>query len=152
MKKLLIASIIGSSFVASSAHAATANLLINASVTGKCTITTAPPTATLTIDPSVAGPYTATSTFAYKCTKNFTPTTFTAGPGNNFAAGSNQLKDASANFLNYAVAMPAAAPGNGFGAAAAVSAIIGVSVTTVDGQAAPASATFTDTVLITVAP
>ncbi len=152
MKKLLIASIIGAGFVASSAHADTANLTVNASVIGKCKITTAPPTATVTIDPSVVGPYTATSTFAYQCTKSFTPTTFTAGGGSNFAGGSNQLKDASANLLKYTVTMPAAAAGNGFGAAAAISAIISVSVATVDGQAAPASATYTDTVLITVAP
>ena len=66
MKKLLIASLIASGFVAAGAQAATANLVINATVSSKCTISTAPAAINLTIDPStVAGPTTGTSNFGF---------------------------------------------------------------------------------------
>jgi spore coat protein U-like protein len=138
MKKLLIASLIASGFVAAGAQAATANLVINATVSSKCTISTAPAAINLTIDPStVAGPTTGTSNFGYTCTKNVTPSVFTAGQGGFFSAGNR---------------MPAASAGTGFGAASEITKTITVSVALADAQAAAASAAYTDTVVITVNP
>ena len=152
MKKLLIASLIASGFVAAGAQAATANLVINATVSSKCTISTAPAAINLTIDPStVAGPTTGTSNFGYKCTKNVTPTVFTAGQGGFFSAG-NRMSDGATNFLPYSVTMPAASAGTGFGAASEITKTITVSVALADAQAAAASAAYTDTVVITVNP
>jgi len=77
---------------------------------------------------TVAGPTTGTSNFGYKCTKGVTPSVFTAGNGNNFAAGSRNMKDAGVNTLPYSVTMPAASVGTGFGAGSEITKTVSVSV------------------------
>ncbi len=74
---------------------------------------------------------------------------FTAGQGRIIFADS-RMSD-GANFLPYAVTMPAASAGTGFGAASEITKTITVSVA-FDDQAAVRFAAYTDTVVITVNP
>lgn len=112
---------------AGAAQAGTGTLSVNASVPGTCKFT-ATPAMNFTIDPSAAGPATASSVIKYKCTKNTGAGVFDVGGATNGTTGYSSGAGAAlvggtgnTDTLQYSITWtnPGAFTGAGFGASAA---------------------------------
>jgi len=137
---------------------------ITGSVVGMCKAGTAG-TLSFTIDPSVAGPITATRTDATVFCSNGSPFTITAASLNKGGAAANcagsaggitgTLKD-GANTMNYTFTCGVngttgnTGTGQGFGSGKDVSIGIGGSITAASYQNAPVSSSYADTVTLTI--
>jgi hypothetical protein len=139
----------------------TTTLTVNAKITGKCMVTTAPGTLDFgTIDPSGSSNVTATTTFAMKCSNGTTSAASTDNNGLYFSAGSKRLQHSvtTTAYLPYGIAYTGDVgfAGAGFAAAAASQTV------TITGTITPANynnalattgaAVYADTVTITVNP
>jgi spore coat protein U-like protein len=138
----------------------TGTLNVSASVPSTCKFT-AIPNMGFTIDPSAAGPATATSSVKYKCTKNTVGGAFAVGGVSNGATGyasgaASALAGTGGNTdkLEYSISWtnPAAFTGGGFGALAAEQTVLltGSIAATQYQNATPD--TYSGTVTITIAP
>ena len=84
--KFLRLAVLAALTAAGAAHAGTGSLTVNATITPACKFT-ALPAMNFTIDPSLAGPITATSAVKYKCTKGTPAGTFAVGGVTNGTTG-----------------------------------------------------------------
>jgi hypothetical protein len=138
--------------IASLASAAGSNTLtVNASVTKKCTFSTA--TSTLNfgaIDPSLAGPANATQTsLLYKCTKGTTGVTIAPATG---TLNRTLTSTTSAATMPYTLVIGStAAAGKGFGAGNDLTATLDGSITAANYQNAPAE-TYKEVVTLNITP
>jgi spore coat protein U-like protein len=144
--------------VSSSAFAGgTTNMTVTAQIQGVCKIIA--PVSALSfglIDPSLLASVTATATFTTKCSNGTVETASTDNGGNNVLAGQKRMQTTApvGNFLAYGVAYAGdTTTGQGFGAAIVANTVtITGTITPAQFQNATANATYTDTVVITVAP
>jgi spore coat protein U-like protein len=141
-------------FAASIAPAPT--VTVNGTVSAVCTLFTSGTTLNFTIDPSFAGPISATQTgsnTAVKCTNGHAFTVTAAslfgGSGDCTLGITGTLKDAGANTIPYTFTC-ANGTGTGFGGGQEKNLAIAASVTALQYQAAVVSATYTDTVTLTI--
>ena len=133
------------------------SLIVTATVQGICKFTQASgQTLTFTnnasggIDPSVAANATANATIAYKCTSGTAPSTFT-GVGANDTGGNHVVKNGT-NSMIYTVTLTGGGAGDGFGAGS-TNKTVAVAGTILPAQFQSAAAgTYTDTLVVTIAP
>jgi spore coat protein U-like protein len=139
------------------AAADTYSLSVTATVQGVCKFTQAGgQTLTFTnnagggIDPSLSGNATANATITYKCTSGTAPSGFT-GVGANDTGGNHVVKNGT-NSMIYTVALTGGGAGDGFGAGSTNKTLsVAGTIAAAQYQGAPAG-TYTDTLVVTVAP
>ncbi len=136
----------------SPAHAADTNTLtINATITPVCKFNVAAETMSLTLDATQTTSAVGTQNIQYWCTKGTTPV-IAAGAGNNFAAGSNNLKQTVAPLATIPYTIAVAGGGNGAGKGTLLTAVATVTVTNANYVNADASSAYKDVVAITITP
>jgi hypothetical protein len=148
--KLLVAA--GLAAAAFGAHAADTNTLtINGTITGTCKFNAAAETLAMTLDPTSAANAVGTQNIQYWCTTGTTPV-LAAGNGNNFAAGSNNLKQAAAPNAAIPYTIAVAGGGNGAGKSTLLTAVATVTILNANYINADATSVYTDQVVITLTP
>jgi hypothetical protein len=157
--KVLASAIVAAGLVVSSSAFAggTTNMAVTAQITGVCKIIA--PVSALSfgaIDPSGVANVTTTATFTTKCSNGTVETASTDNSGNNAVGAQKRMQTTApaGNFLAYGVAYAGdTTTGQGFGAAIVANTVtITGTITPAQFQNAVANATYTDTVVITVAP
>ncbi len=150
-KKVIIASLATSAFLASTAFAAdTATLNVQANVVGNCKFNTASATMNFgSLDPANTTDASGAASLQFWCTKNAAYTISDDG-GANKSGAQRRMKDAGTNYINYSIgAYTAAGAGNGKGAP--ISLNLSGSVLNADYVNAAAGA-YTDVVTFTINP
>jgi spore coat protein U-like protein len=132
-------------------------MTVTATILATCKIITAPAALAFgSIDPSGLVNVTTTTTFTTKCSNGTTESASTDNGGANVLAGQKRMQTTApaGNFLAYGVAYTGDSTftGTGFGAGAANTVTVTGTITPAQFQNAVANATYTDTVVITVAP
>jgi spore coat protein U-like protein len=135
----------------------TTNMTVTATILATCKVITAPAALAFgSIDPSGLVNVTATTTFTTKCTNGTTESASTDNGGANFSAGTKRMQTTApvGHFLPYAVAYSGDTTftGTGFAAGAGNTVTVTGTITPAQFQTAVANTTYTDTVVITVAP
>ena len=133
------------------------SLIVTATVQGICKFTQASgQTLAFTnnasggIDPSLAANATANASIAYKCTSGTAPSTFT-GVGANDTGGNHVVKNGT-NSMIYTVSLTGGGAGDGFGAGSTNKTVaVAGTILPAQFQSAPAG-TYTDTLVVTIAP
>jgi spore coat protein U-like protein len=133
------------------------SLIVTATVQGVCKFTQAAgQNLTFTnntgggIDPSLTGNATANAAITYKCTSGTAPSSFT-GVGANDTGGNHVVKNGT-NSMIYTVALTGGGAGDGFGAGSTNKTLnVAGTIVPAQYQGAPAG-TYTDTLVVTVAP
>jgi hypothetical protein len=135
----------------------TTNLTVTAQITGVCKIIA--PVSALSfgaIDPSGVANVTTTATFTTKCSNGTIETASTDNGGNNAVGAQKRMQTTLpvGKFLAYGITYAGdTTTGQGFGAAIVANTVtITGTITPAQFQNATANATYTDTVVITVAP
>lgn len=151
---------LGAAAVALSLPASAADsysLIVTATVQGICKFTQASgQTLNFTnnasggIDPSLAANATANATIAYKCTSGTAPSTFT-GVGANDTGGNHVVKNGT-NSMIYTATLTGGGAGDGFGAGSTNKTVaVAGTILPAQFQSAPAG-TYSDTLVVTIAP
>jgi len=153
--KILALALVAAGLVSGNALAAssTNTLNVTASVTGTCKFNSAGPSTLAfgAIDPSSATNATATTNVTYRCTKG-TTSSVTTDNGSNYSAPNKRMKDSGTNYLVYSTALVGGAQvGIGHGAGNDLTLTVNGTVAVADFQNA-AAGSYTDTVVLTIAP
>jgi len=135
----------------------TTNMTVTATILATCKVITAPAALAFgSIDPSGVANVTATTTFTTKCSNGTTEAASTDNGGANVLAGQKRMQTTAptGNFLAYGVAYAGDTTftGTGFAAGAGNTVTVTGTITPAQFQNAVANTTYTDTVVITVAP
>jgi hypothetical protein len=139
----------------------TTPLTVNAQISGKCKVTTAPGTLDFgIIDPSGVANATTSTTFVMKCSNGVTSTAASDDGGSHFSGGSKRMQHSvtATAFLNYSIGYSGDSgfTGTGFGAGATTQTVtINGTVLVADYQNAlitTGAQVYADTVTITVNP
>lgn len=156
---VLASAIVATGLVASPSAFAGGNtsMTVTATILATCKVITAPAALAFgNIDPSGLVNVTATTTFTTKCTNGTTESASTDNGGANVLAGQKRMQTTApaGKFLAYGVAYSGDTTftGTGFGAGAANTVTVNGTITPAQFQNAAANTTYTDTVVITVAP
>lgn len=150
-KAIALIAVISASTFASAGG--TQNLNVTATVTGLCKFSSAVQTFTFgTLDPSAAVATAGSgASVTYKCTKGTAATSVTASNGANFSAGRRRMSNTT-DFIPYSLTVAGGTQtGLGFSAGKDLSLTLTGSVAAADYEDV-SSGSYTDTVVLTVAP